>query len=568
MYTLGIWDGHDSGAALIDGEKVIYAANEERFTKRKLEVKFPVHSINAALRHAQLKHQDIEHIAFTTTEVTKTLERMFPGMKENYYMFRRRKVPMPSFEHARHKLKYRMTSIGANPVSTAISRSIVAKQLKRMGFGKFKLDVVEHHTAHAACAALTSGFKKSLVVTLDGLGDGHCGSVSVFENGNLDRKISIPARNSIGILYEQVTNLVGMRELEDEGKVMAMACYSFPFPFEENRLKDFFKVVGTEMMARYGPAKQYDMLRRLAWQMPREQFAYMAQQLLEYTVSKFVSNCMDRFNVHDVVLSGGIFANVKMNMMIRNLDQLKRWYVFPHMGDGGIALGSALYTNHLANGQQRYEFGAYLGDGYTEDYTEKIARADRSLVVQRESPAEHASHAAELLAKGNYLMWFQGRMEYGPRALGDRSILADAASESVKEKLNLYVKKREWYQPFAPSMIEEEASQMLDFDDKGYDKFMTMAYMIKPKMQEYTKSVMHIDGSARPHMVGAENPAYQSAIKGVKKHTGRGIVLNTSFNIHGQPIVMTPEDAIATMKATKTKYMFINNIFITNRAGV
>ncbi len=567
MYVLGIWDGHDAGAALLDNDNVVYAANEERFTKRKLEVKFPEYSIRAALDYAKLKPTDIEQIAFTTTEMTKTLERVFPSMKENYYLFRRRKMPKPSFEGLRHKLKYRMTSIGIVPFSTTISKSLISKRLNGMGFRNYKLHVVEHHTAHAATAAFTSGFDKALVITMDGLGDGLCGGISTLENGKLERKIAIRARDSVGIFFEQVTNLVGMRELEDEGKVMAMANYSFPFPYEENKFKDFFKVVGTTVQSKYPPAAQYDALSRIAWQMPREQFAYMAQQVLESVLTKFTSNAIDRFGIGDVVFAGGIFANVKANMLIRNLDNLKHWYIFPHMGDGGIALGSALYANHILTGTTNHRFSAYLGNDYSEEYTERILGADRSLKIERHTPAEMASHAAELIGKGNYLFWFQGRMEYGPRALGDRSILAPSDSEEVKDKLNLYVKKREWFQPFAPSMLREEAKRMLHFDNKGYDSFMTNAYMIKEEFKNRTKSIMHVDGSARPQMVGEENRTYMELLKRLKKNRGDGIVLNTSFNLHGFPIVMTPEDAVGVMKATKTKYMFMNGVFVTNRSG-
>jgi len=568
MYTLGIWDGHDSGTALIDDDKVIYAANEERFTKRKLEVKFPVNSINAALEYAKLNHSDVEEIAFTTTEISKTVERMLPHFKEQYYLFRRRKIEKPRFENLMHKRKYLVTQIGVLPFCNTISKSIVARQLRRMGFSDFKLNIVEHHTAHAATAAFTSGFPRALVITMDGLGDGLCGSVSVLENGRLERKISIGARDSIGIFFEQVTNILGMRELEDEGKVMAMACYSYPFTFEENRLKDFFKVVGTTITAKYGPLTQYDKLRNLSWQLPREQLAYMAQQLLENVLTKYVSNVIDRFNVYDVVFAGGIFANVKANMVVRNLEQLKHWYVFPHMGDGGIALGSALYTNYLKTGRTDFGFSAYLGNDYDQEQTEQVLRSDRSLSYQKENVTEQASHAAELINDGNYAMWFQGRMEYGPRALGNRSILSSSDSEEVKEKLNIHVKKREWFQPFAPSILEEDIANVVEYDGKGVDRFMTMGYMVKEKMRERTRSVMHIDGSARPHMVGEENKPYAEMLKKVRKLTGYGMVLNTSFNLHGFPIVMTPEDAIAIMKTTKTKYMFVDGIFITNKAGV
>lgn len=565
---LGIWDGHDSGAALVSDKQIIYAANEERFTKRKLEINFPYHSIKAALDYAGIKTHDVEHIAFTTTEFTKTLERIFPSMKENYYQFRRRKMLRPSFENARHNLKYGLTSIGITPLAGTISSSIVSGKLRGMGFDKFKLHVVNHHTAHAATAAFTAQFKRSLVITLDGLGDGLSGSVSTLHNGKLERHMAIGARDSVGIFFEQVTNIIGMRELEDEGKVMAMADYSYPFDFDDNVLKDFFNVSGTQIHAKYGPVKQFNLLQRIAWQMPREQFAYMAQQLVENVVVKFASNVIDRYSIGDVAFAGGTFANIKANMKLRTLENLKHWYVFPHMGDGGMALGAALYTNYLINGTTNYEFAPYLGNSYTTEETEHILRSDRSLKYEIEDEHEHAKHAAELISKGNYLMWFQGRMEFGPRALGNRSILAPSDSEAVKERLNIHVKKREWFQPFAPSMLEEEAERMLDYDNKGYDKFMTSAYFVKEDLREREKSVIHIDGSARTHMVGKENGPYMDLLKNMKKNSGYGIVLNTSFNIHGMPIVMTPHDAIHTMKATKTKYMFINNIFITNRVGV
>ncbi len=569
MYTLGIWDGHDAGAALLDDERIVYAANEERFTKRKLEINFPVNSINAALRFADIKPTDVERVSFTTTEFTKTLDRIFPTIKENYYQFRRRKMLKPKWDiRHNHFLKYSLTSLGVLPLCNDISASFMHRTLRGMGFANYKLDLVEHHTAHAATAAFTSGFGRALVVTLDGIGDGLCGSVSTFENGKLERKLEIRSRDSIGIFFEQVTNIVGMRELEDEGKVMAMACFSYPFKWEDNKLRDFYTVEGTTIKAKYGWLKQYEMLDRIAWSMPREQFSYMAQQLLEKVLAQYISNLLQKFGPNNLVMAGGIFANVKANMIIRELPGVKEWYVFPHMGDGGIALGSALHTHYKDTGKASYQFSAYLGNAFTQDETEQAVKAAGGLDYEVETPMENAAHAAELLAKNNYLLWFQGRMEYGPRALGDRSIIARADSEEVKEKLNLYVKKREWYQPFAPSMLEEDTPKIIEFDDKGYDHYMTMGYMVKPKMRELTKSVMHIDGSARPHMVGDENPLYKELLKRVKKKQKYGMVLNTSLNLHGLPIVMEPNDVISMMKVTKTKHMFINGLFVTNRSGV
>ncbi len=567
LYVLGVWDGHDSGAALIGDNGIVFAANEERFTKRKLEIEFPYNSIRAALAFANIRPSDVEHVAFATTEFTKTLERIFPRMKENYYQFRRRKMLKPAFENARHNLKYRMTDLGILPLCSSISRGIVASRLRSMGFDNPKIHVVEHHTAHAACAAFTAPFKRSLVITLDGLGDGLSGSVSTFENGKLERHIAIPARHSLGIMFEQVTNIVGMRELEDEGKVMAMADYSYPFKYEDNKLKDLFKIEGTTISAKYGAVRQFARLQKIAWQMPREQFAYMAQQLLENMLVKFVGNVVDKYSIGDVVLAGGLFSNVKANMKMRMLDGIKHWYIFPHMGDGGMALGAALHTKYVLDGTNNYDFDAYLGDEYGAEQTEHALKKEPGLSYQQESREEQASHASELISSGNYAFWFQGRMEYGPRALGDRSILAPCDSEAVKDMLNLYVKRREWYQPFAPSMLASDAEHILEFDGKGHDKFMTMSYMVKEAHRKSAASVMHVDGSARPQMVGRENPMYEDLLKHVKRRTGTGMVLNTSFNIHGMPIVMSPEDAVDTMKKTKTKYMFINGFFVTNSDG-
>ncbi len=563
MYILGIWDGHDAGAALVEDNKVIFAANEERFTKRKLEVNFPKHSIEAALRYAKIKPDDIEHIAFSTTEFAKTIERMFPKMRENYYIFRRRKRLKPRFSDLRHMLKYSITSIGITPGSTTINKHMLGKELRNMGFDKFKLYAVEHHAAHAATAAFTSPFKKALIITSDGLGDGLSGSISIMEKNTLTRKSVTKASDSLGIFFEQATNIIGMRELEDEGKVMAMADYSYPFSMDENLFRDFFSVDGISIKAKYNTIKQFEMLQRISWQLPREQFAYMVQQLLTEMLTKFVDNAIERFGIGDVAFSGGIFSNVKANMSLRKLDSLKHWYIFPHMGDGGIALGAALHTNYILNGITKHDFTAYLGPAYGENET--IAALKRHKMKFQLERKEQSKHAAELVTDGHYIFWFQDRMEYGPRALGDRSILARSDSEEIKDTLNLYVKKREWFQPFAPSIMEEEAERLLEYDNKGKDKFMTMAYMVKKEKRNVTKSVMHIDGSARAQMVGRENPLYYDVIKQVKNISGNGIVLNTSFNVHGFPIVMDPDDAIMTMKKTNSKYMFINGFFVTNK---
>ncbi len=567
MYTLGLWDGHDSGAALLEDGKIVYAANEERFTKRKLEIEFPYHSIKAALDYAGIQASQVETVAFPTLEFTKTMSRVFPAQKEAYYKFRRRKMLKPRFETWMHYQKYFMTSIGVLPLCGSISKSSVSSSLRKIGFSKFSIHAIDHHTSHATTAAFTSGMKKALVVTLDGLGDGKCGSISILDNGKLELQASLPAKDSIGIFYEQVTNILGMRELEDEGKIMAMADFSYPFEFKDNKLKDFFRVEGCTIKAKYSPIAQYSMLSRISWGTPREQFGYMAQQLMEEIMIKFFENLYKEYGLDHLALSGGIFSNVKMNMRIRETSGFKHIYIFPHMGDGGIALGAAMQANYVNTGTSSYKFDdAYLGAEYTDEEIEAVLKNEKTLHFERDK--DKSKHAAELLNDDHYLFWFQGRMEYGPRALGNRSILAKAGSESVKDRLNLYVKKREWFQPFAPAMLEEDASKVLEGVSSDYNRFMTMAYRVKKEHADVMKSVMHVDFTARPQMVGDENPAYRDVMKGVKKHSGYGIILNTSLNIHGMPIAMEASDVIKAAKDTGTRYFFLGNYFVENKNSI
>ena len=565
MYVLGLWDGHDAGAALLEDNKIVFASNEERYTKRKLEIKFPHNSINAALAYANITPKDVEIVAFPTTEFAKTMSRIFPYQKEVHYKYRRRKMLRPRFTSLMRFMDYTQKEIGLLPLTGTISKAAVSRELKRMGFRDFRLYTVDHHASHAATAAFTSGFSKGMAVTIDGLGDGLSGSLSLFDHGKIERVGTVSARNSIGVFYEQVTNIVGMRELEDEGKVMAMACYSYPFPFEENRLRSFFKVEGTNIVAKYSPLAQYDMLSRISWSMPREQFSYMAQQLLERVLSEFIGNAIEEYGTGNIAMAGGIFSNVKANMQVRMIPSLKNWFIFPHMGDGGTAMGAAMHVNYLINGISNYKFGdAYLGDEFSDDEIRKALGKEKG--VKFEIDDDKSAHAGELVSEDNYVFWYQGRMEYGPRALGNRSIVAKAGSEKVKEKLNMFVKQREWYQPFAPSMLEEEAKRLLE-DIKGADRFMTMAYKVKDGKEDVMKSAVHIDNTARPQMVGKENMSYRRLMEKVRKELGYGVVLNTSFNIHGMPIVMSPEDALLTMKKTKTRHMFLGGYYVENKGA-
>ncbi len=564
MLILGIWDGHDSGISLLKDNKILFAVNEERLSRRKLDISFPLKSIEYSLNYLGLKKEDIGTIAFSTSEFAKTLWRIFPSLKENYYLLRRRKKEYSSFDSFKRGFKYKATELQLDPLSRNISRSVLNKKLKKLGFKNYKLSMYDHHLCHAVSAAFTSSFKDALVVTIDGIGDTLSGTISKFENGKLERIITISGKDSFGIFFEHVTNLMNMRELEDEGKVMALANYALKIKDEENPLLDFFKVEGLDVKAKYGALKASKELKKILWKFPSEQFAFMAQRTLEIKITQLIRNAVKETGLNNICLSGGTCSNIKVNMLIKNLPEVNDVYVFPHMGDGGLAMGSAMVANNELNGISAYDFkDTYFGPQFSNDYIKDALEKNEMKNITYRYEKEIEKEVAKIISEGNIVFWLQGRMEYGPRALGNRSILAPPHSEDIKNELNLVQKKRVWYQPFCPTMLLDDAKEFLE-DLKGTpNKFMTMGYMVKKDKQKFMKGVINIDGSCRPQIITDYDSRYARLLLEYKKLSGIGVLLNTSFNLHGEPLVCSPEDALSTFSRTEAKYMILGNYLLS-----
>ncbi len=560
MYILGIWDGHDAGACIVYDKKILVAINEERIRKIKLYVGFPKESIKCCLNYLKIKSSDIGFVAISTSDFAKTLTRYFPSLKEEYYKFRRRKTEMPRIQGLKRGFKYKITEIGSSPITKKLTEIKIKNQLKKLGFKDFKIKIVDHHLAHAASAAYTSGFRKSLVITLDGIGDGLSGSVNIFNNGELERISSISGRDSLGIFYEQVTTLLNMRELEDEGKVMALASYSNKMPDSKNKMLNFFKVEGINIRSKHNVVQRYSELKKILWSSSPEQFAHMAQATLEKNMAELFRNSIAKTGLKDVCWAGGVASNIKANQKV--LPYLKRWHIFPHMGDGGLAIGAALYCNYTLNDVKMCEFNdAYLGPDYKENsFIKKIK--NRNLKIVHHS--DISGKVSELICSNNFVLWFQGRMELGPRALGNRSILAPADSLKIKDDLNLKIKQRSWFQPFCPSVLQEDANKIF-YNVAQHDKFMVMGYDAKEDSVGKIKAVLSIDNTARPQMLGNENKLFREILENIRKEKGLGVVLNTSFNLHGYPIVNTPQDAFDVFAKTESKYLAIGEHLLAKK---
>ncbi len=535
MKILGIWDGHDAGAALIEGDNILFAINEERLTRRKLEIAFPVKSVNACLEHTGTPIEEISEIAVSTSDFAKTLGRVIPSLREEYYLIRRRKKGPKKASVLKKKLKYKLTEYPSSPLTKWISRHNIQSHLKTLGFQNFRLHITDHHLSHAVTAAFCSGFEQALVITLDGLGDGLSGSISRYEQGKLERIAALSSRHSLGIFFEHVTNLMNMRELEDEGKVMALANYAYPVDDAQNPMMELIQVEGLSVRCSHASLGMYEALRKILWYYPSEQFAYMAQRTLEVKVLELAQNAMNTTGLNQLCLAGGLFSNVKVNRLLRLLPRVRRCFVFPNMGDGGLPLGAAFAANYQLNKIHHTPLkNLCLGPQYSdEEIEDTLKESGRSY----KKSGDIVKETAEIIAAGGIVFWFQGRMELGPRALGARSILARPDSVDIKDILNLRLKKRVWYQPFCPSMLEEDAEEILEDYDGNTNRFMTMAYMVREDMRDSVRGVINVDGSCRPQIVGEESSLYHQLLREVRKLTGHGILLNTSFNLHGEPIV-------------------------------
>jgi len=561
---LGIWDGHDSGAALLQEGHLRFAVNEERLSRRKLEVSFPTRSIEACLTYAGLRPEDVDVVAASTFDPAKTLGRLWPGSKERYYAVRRRKAAPGALAGLTRAVKYRMTEWAPGPASRVLSRFALRRQLTRHALTRAHLRLVDHHEAHAVAAAWAADFAPCAVLTIDGLGDGVSATISVFRDGRLERVAVSPARCSVGVFFEHVTNLLNMRELEDEGKVMALADYAAPIADEDNPLLAWVRVRdGVIETARPGHAQRRG-LARIHWHYANEQFAYLAQRVVEQTCVALARDAVRLTGLGRLALAGGVVSNVKATRRIRLLPEVEDVFVFPHMGDGGLAVGAAVAAaagsgETISLDPDRLD----LGHGYD---VSAIAAVLRAAGFEAEPVADLPYRVAELLAEDRIVMWFQGRMEYGPRALGHRSVLARPDRPVLRDRLNLALKRRVWYQPFCPSMLESEGPRVLADWTGARNRSMTMAYEVSSCYRDHLAGVMSVDGTCRPQFVPDSEPSeFAELLREARRRWRVGAVLNTSFNIHGEPLVCSPAEAIDVFLRSGADALAIGPFLIRGR---
>ena len=435
----------------------------------------------------------------------------------------------------------------------------LADGLKFFGLDKKPLKRFQHHDTHAANAFYASPYRESLVITFDGYGSGMCGGIYVGNAEGLRCLHRFPFPNSMGIFYEHVTSGLGFKPSRHEGKIVGLAAYGDPTHLAELLLERFELKDGD---IRMNCGQNGYFTRALAGHFAKRDIAAAYQFVLEEVVRRTVSFWLQKTGQSNVVMSGGVHANVKLNQRIREIPGVQGIFVYPNMGDGGCGTGAAM----LAFGHETmvkvggYD-DVYLGPDYTEADI-KAALSKESLKYERFDAPE--DRIAELLAQDHIIGRFNGRMEYGPRALGNRSVLYPAKEPEVNQWLNHQLQRTE-FMPFAPSCLAEFAPKLYE-NLGGCEKtaeFMTITFDCTDWMKDHSPAAVHVDGTARPQLVTPQsNPSYHKLISAYEKRTSIPVVINTSFNMHEEPIVCSPEDAVRAFLLGNVDYLAIGNFLV------
>jgi carbamoyltransferase len=583
MKVLGISPlDKDATISIVEDGKILYAAGEERFTRVKQQDGFPHKALENALAYTNTSIDEIDQVAYAFTDIQgekKIIDKNIRSEAEFIDTFKPEdlsallaeanrkkhdyneaihglKKPNERMEKGYlHNLFYKMAGTSSMFSRMAAKRGSkqwrdtavaslqhwqndLEKGLSQYGLDK-KLKRMDHHMTHAANSFITSGYERALCITLDGYGTGLAGSVSEAVNGKIKRLHGINYPSSLGTLYEHVTSSLGFKPSRHEGKIVGLASYGDPDVLSDILLSHINETDGDFQI--YGSNNIY-LSRYLAAHFSKIDVAAAYQHVLEVVAVKFIKHWVKKTGIDTIVLSGGVTANVKLNQRIFEIDEVKNIFVYPNMGDGGCGSGAAMYQSWNGETQESIS-NAYFGPDFTD---EEIATELKANGLEFTRPDELAKEVAKLIFDGSVVARFSGRMEYGPRALGNRSIMYHAQEPEVNQWLNKRLGRTE-FMPFAPVTLYE-AREKYFFNIKGAEhtaEFMTITFDCTDQMKKDCPAAVHVDGTARPQLIRREvNEGYYDIVKEYEKLSGISSLINTSFNMHEEPIVCNPHDAI------------------------
>lgn len=556
-----ITQGADAAAVLVVDGKLVAAAEQERFTRKKDTGDFPIDAVRYCLSHAGVSVFEIDEIAH-------------------------------AFDFAPHRTHYAGDEISAAFYDKVLSRDALLAQMRRdlPGFPLANVFHVGNHLAHAASAAFTSGWDECLIVVNDVMGEVESLCVYKFHDGQFEKIHNAGAQDSIGLLYSLVTLHLGFNFISDEHKIMDLAPYGDPVKFRKFFMEAVHLCPDGSIripMLRLNNTREerenYTATRawldrhlvprrapRVTIQSIHNDVAAAMQECLERVVMHVCEHFGRRTGFRRLALAGSVALNCTVNSKLRQSRAFDDVYVQPLPAGDGAALGAALYRTSLAMKITNERFPAPLfGPRYAPREIETVLyRCNGKVQFKRyNSLQETCSAAARLIADGHVIAWSRGRMEYGSRALGNRSILADPSHPEMRERINSMVKKSEAFHPFAPACTIEEAYRWFDIAPGAEFPYKASAVNVRPEMRNLLPAVTHVNGSAQLQTVSKkDNPDFHALLVAVGETTGRQMVLNTSFNAEEQPIVNRPEEAIETFLGSGIDDLFLENFHI-NRSG-
>ena len=540
--AVGLYGQHDPSAALFEDGELVYAIEEERLTRQKHAVDtFPERAIRSCLDYRDLDLSDLK----------KVILPYDPSLRS---------------EILDHYLRDAVQADGIARTVTALENTVksqirarlfptdrVERLLAEIGEPVPPVETASHHRCHAVSAFYPSDFEEALVLTVDAKGEYDATVVWRGDSEGVERVRTYEHPNSLGLFYAVVTEFLGYRMFNGEGKVMGLAPYGERNPEIESTLREVIDTGVdydvTALTRRWGTGHGVRRLEAL-FDRPRKEsptefsqwerdLARTTQELLEETVSDIAAQYTDRLDVDDLALAGGVALNCKMNKRLLESDSIDSLFVQPVAHDAGLAIGAGYLDQTPAETQSMDSI--YYGPEYGHEEIEELLETNK---IAYSEPADRERYVAERLSEGALVGWFDGRLELGPRALGARSILADPRSTESRDRVNRYVKHREEWRPFAPSMLEEAADEYLENAEPA--PFMIKTFDVRPEKREEIPAVLHpSDGTTRPQTVREDqHPAYYRLISAFEEITGGPVVLNTSFNDHAEPIVTTPAEAL------------------------
>lgn len=591
---------------LMEDGKIIAAMGEERFSRQKMHAGFPHLALHDLFTRYQLTADAIDYVAYAffdaetekrlmqesqqrylekmsstpKAEMFKKFRNLPPDQKKSFHipglpeekLYMKKPWYMETFYTLASKLDVFGKAVQRRYfdewIETAAAEHAHYQDELLQGLAKFglkeKLVRFDHHLCHSANAYYTSGFDEALIVTLDGYGSGLAGSIAVGKQGKIERIHELHYPASLGEFYERVTSSLGFRPGRHEGKIVGLAAYDDPNILFE-AVSSFFEVKDGDIL--YKLPHNFFFSRYLASHYPKPTVAAAYQKVLEVVSCDYVSYYQKQTGLKNLVVSGGVVANVKANQRLYEIPGIEQIFVHPGMGDDGCCVGAALLLTSQYQDLQPYQLrDVYLGPGYTD---EELAEALRQEGLTPDRPDNLAQRIAQLLVDGKIVARFDGRMEYGPRALGNRTIMYHAKDPSINLWLNTQLKRTE-FMPFAPATLYEQREKCYKNIEgaKHTAEFMTITFDCTEFMKAQCPAAVHVDGTARPQLVRKDiNEGFYKIIEAYYQLTGNPSIINTSFNMHEEPIVCTPLDAIRAFKLGHLHYLAMGP-FLVKGEGV